>query len=118
MHYLKEQWPYLLRYLEDLVRRQGVERLVKFPPGVCPAANHPDVLRQLMIALVAIRVERTRQGLKLSRQTMSNWVLRAVEDHLLPVYEELHRQLVSTDGSFGAFMMGVEMSFFSQFSQA
>ena len=24
---------------------------------------------------------------------MSNWVLRA-EDHLLPVYEELHRQLV------------------------
>ena len=38
--------------------------------------------------------ERARQGLKLSRQTMSNWVLRAAEDHLLPVYEELHRQLV------------------------
>ncbi|NBI08908.1 hypothetical protein D1641_02575 [Colidextribacter sp. OB.20] len=25
---------------------------------------------------------------------MSNWVLRATEDYLLPVYEELHRQLV------------------------
>ena len=41
--------------------------------------------------------EWARQGLKLSRQTMSNWVLRAVEDHLLPVYEELHRQLVKRE---------------------
>ena len=38
-----------------------------------------------------------RQGLKLSRQTMSNWVLRAAEDHLLPVYEELHRQLMKRE---------------------
>ena len=28
---------------------------------------------------------------------MSNWVLRAEEDHLLPVYEELHRQLVKRE---------------------
>ena len=41
--------------------------------------------------------EWTRQGLKLSRQTMSNWVLRAAEDHLLPVYEELRRQLVKRE---------------------
>ena len=41
--------------------------------------------------------EWARQGLKLSRQTMSNWVLRATEDHLLPVYEELHRQLVKRE---------------------
>lgn len=41
--------------------------------------------------------EWARQGLKLSRQTMSNWVLRAAEDHLLPVYEELHRQLVQRE---------------------
>lgn len=41
--------------------------------------------------------EWARQGLKLSRQTMSNWVLRAMEDHLLPVYEELHRQLVKRE---------------------
>ena len=27
----------------------------------------------------------------------SNWVLRAAEDHLLPVYEELHRQLVKRE---------------------
>ena len=41
--------------------------------------------------------EWARQGLKLSRQTMSNWVLRAAEDHLLPVYEELHRRLVKRE---------------------
>ena len=28
---------------------------------------------------------------------MSNWVLRAAEDHLLSVYEELHRQLVKRE---------------------
>lgn len=38
-----------------------------------------------------------RQGVKLSRQTMSNWILRAAEDWLAPVYEELHRQLVGRD---------------------
>ena len=28
---------------------------------------------------------------------MSNWVLWAAEDHLLPVYEELHRRLVKRE---------------------
>lgn len=35
-----------------------------------------------------------RQGVKLSRQTMSNWMLRAAEDWLKPVYDVLHRRLV------------------------
>ena len=30
----------------------------------------------------------------MSRQTMSNWVLRVAEDWLKPVYEELHRRLL------------------------
>ena len=41
--------------------------------------------------------EWNRQGVKLSRQTMSNWILRAAEDWLKPVYEELHRKLVQGD---------------------
>jgi len=40
-----------------LLGRQGVQRLIKFPSGVRPAANHPDVFRQLVVALVAVRVE-------------------------------------------------------------
>lgn len=38
-----------------------------------------------------------RQGIRLSRQTMSNWLLKCAEDWLKPVYEELHRQLVNRE---------------------
>lgn len=31
--------------------------------------------------------EINRKGIHLSRQTMSNWILKAAEDHLTPVYE-------------------------------
>ena len=31
--------------------------------------------------------EMNRKGIKLSRQTMSNWILKATEDYLAPVYE-------------------------------
>ena len=38
--------------------------------------------------------EINRQGIQLSRQTMSNWILRATEDYLTPVYDRLHAELV------------------------
>lgn len=38
--------------------------------------------------------ELNRSGIQLSRQTMSNWILRASDDWLMPVYEEMHRRLV------------------------
>ena len=41
--------------------------------------------------------EWNRQGVKLSRQTMSNWILRAAEDWLKPVYGELHKRLIQQD---------------------
>ena len=41
--------------------------------------------------------ELNRQGISLSRQTMSNWVLRASETYLTPVYEQLCRELVKRD---------------------
>lgn len=34
--------------------------------------------------------EINRQGIQLSRQTMSNWILRATEDYLVPVYQRLY----------------------------
>lgn len=37
--------------------------------------------------------EFNRQGLKLSRQTMANWILQASDTWLRPVYDVLHRQL-------------------------
>ena len=41
--------------------------------------------------------EWSRAGVKLSRQTMSNWILRAAEDWLRPVYDQLHRELVGRE---------------------
>ena len=38
--------------------------------------------------------EMKRQGIPLSRQTMSNWILRAAADYLTPVYDALHRELL------------------------
>ena len=38
--------------------------------------------------------ELKRQRIPLSRQTMSNWILRAAADYLTPVYDALHRELL------------------------
>ena len=37
--------------------------------------------------------EFNRQGLKLSRQTMANWLLKASEKWLRPIYDALHEYL-------------------------
>ena len=42
--------------------------------------------------LYRLQQEFERQGLKLSRQTMSNWLLSASEDWLEPIYDALHAQ--------------------------
>ena len=41
--------------------------------------------------------EINRKGINLSRQTMSNWILKATEDYLTPVYEQLHKELITRD---------------------
>lgn len=41
--------------------------------------------------------ELNRQGIPLSRQTMSNWMLRASKDYLTPVYEQLHQELLKRE---------------------
>ena len=41
--------------------------------------------------------EINRQGIQLSRQTMSNWILRATEDYLVPVYQRLHEELLKRE---------------------
>ena len=41
--------------------------------------------------------EWNRKGLMLSRQTMSNWMIRSSKDWLEPVYDVLHQQLIQHD---------------------
>jgi transposase len=35
-----------------------------------------------------------RDGIRITRQTMANWMIRCCEDYLEPIYDELHRQLL------------------------
>lgn len=35
-----------------------------------------------------------RNGILLSRQTMSNWLLKCTDDYLMPIYDRLHERLV------------------------
>ena len=39
--------------------------------------------------------EINRKGIHMSRQTMSNWILKATEEYLVPVYKRLHRELLT-----------------------
>ncbi len=41
--------------------------------------------------------EWNRQGFMISRQTMSNWLIRCSDDWMAPVYHELHKQLLAHD---------------------
>ncbi len=41
--------------------------------------------------------ELKRQGIPLSRQTMSNWILKASQVYLKPVYEQLHKELLKRE---------------------
>lgn len=58
------------------------------------AIAHLAVQKYVMYSpLYRLEQEFERQGLKLSRQTMSNWLLKAAEDWLQPIYDVLHQQL-------------------------
>jgi hypothetical protein len=40
-----------------------------------------------------------REGSKLSRQTMSAWMIRTADDWLAPIYEELKKRLLARDAA-------------------
>ena len=74
------------------------ERLPSVIPGsfASPEAIAHIMVQKFVMASPLYRQEQewNRAGVQLSRQTMSNWVLRVAEDWLKPVYEELHRRLL------------------------
>jgi len=77
--------------------------IVKTPkePTVLPGSfASPEAIAHIMTQkfvmyspLYRQEQEMNRAGLKLSRQTMSNWILHASDDWLKPVYDKLHEQL-------------------------
>ena len=77
--------------------------LVKTPkePLLCPgsfvsASALAHIMTQKFVMyspLYRLEQEFNREGLKLSRQTMANWILQASDTWLRPIYDVLHRKL-------------------------
>lgn len=71
-------------------------------PSVIPGSYaSPEAIAHIMVQkfvmaspLYRQEQEWNRQGVQLSRQTMSNWLLRASDDWLKPIYDEMHRRLI------------------------
>ncbi len=62
------------------------------------AIAHIMVQKSVMCApIYRQEQEMKRMGISLSRQTMSNWILRASEEYLTPVYEQLHKELLTRE---------------------
>ena len=80
---------------------EAVIETTPMEPAVLPgsfaspsAIAHIAVQKYVMYSpLYRLEKEYERQGLKLSRQTMSNWLLSASENWLEPIYDVLHAQL-------------------------
>jgi len=81
-----------------------VVKAPKEPTVILGSFASPETIVHIMTQKFVMAVplyrqeqEWARQGLKPSRQTMSNWALHAAEHILTPVYDELHRQLVKRE---------------------
>ena len=62
------------------------------------AVAHIMVQKFVMYApLYRQEQEWNRAGVMISRQTMSNWMLRVAEDWLRPIYDQLHRRLLQRE---------------------
>ena len=73
----------------------------KEPPLIAGSYASPEAVAHIMVQkfmmyspLYRQEQEWNRAGVMISRQTMSNWILRVVEDWLRPVYEQLHQKLL------------------------
>ena len=81
-----------------------VVKTEKAPPVIPGSYASAEAIAQIMVQkfvmgspLYRQEQEWNRAGVMLSRQTISNWILRASEDWLEPIYKELHRRLVKEE---------------------
>lgn len=72
-----------------------------FLPGsfATPEAVAHIMTQKFVMGIPIYRQEQelNRRGIPLSRQTMSNWILKAAEGYLKPVYDRLHRELLTRE---------------------
>lgn len=100
---IREDWyyTYACQTCKNEAEHTPVVKAAKEPVVIPGSFASPEAIAQIMTQkfvmgspLYRQEQELERMGVHLSRQTMSNWILRAAEDWLKPVYECLHRELV------------------------
>jgi transposase len=81
-----------------IVKADMPEALIKGSMASPSSVAHIMAQKYVMCApLYRQEQEWKSHGLALSRQTMSNWVIKSTEDRLLPIYERLKAQLLTRD---------------------
>lgn len=75
-----------------------------YAPVIKGSFSSPEAIAHIMtqkfvmgVPLYRQEQEFKRNGILLSRQTMSNWLIKAAEDWLEPIYDALHETLCSHD---------------------
>ena len=81
-----------------------IRKAERLPALIPDSYASPEAVAHIMVQKFVMHVplyrqekEWNRAGVQLSRQTMSNWVLRVAEDWLRPIYDHLHRQLLQRE---------------------
>ncbi len=76
----------------------------KIPPVIPGSYASPEAIAHIMVQkfvmaspLYRQEQELNRSGIQLSRQTMSNWLLRVADDWMTPIYNEMRQRLVKED---------------------
>ena len=97
-------YTYACKVCEKETGDSGIVNTPKKPAVLPGSFASPEAIAHLMVQkfvmyspLYRQEQEWGRQGLRLSRQVMSHWLLRAAEDWLAPIYQELHRELLKRD---------------------
>lgn len=104
---------FIREYARDIYSCRRCERentkvgIVKAPipePVIKGSAASASAIANIMIQKYAMGVPLYRQesswlneGLSLSRQTMSNWLIKSASDWLLPLYEEMRTKMLKED---------------------
>jgi len=78
-----------------IVKAKADPPLIKGSIASAEAVAHIMTQKFVMgVPLYRQEQEWNRNGIPLSRQTMSNWLLRCTEEYLCPIYDRLHEQLL------------------------
>lgn len=95
---------YSCRHCEQHAERVPIAKAIMPEPVIKGSFASPEAAAHIMtqkfvmgVPLYRQEQEWERQGILLSRQTMSNWLLKCSEDWLVPIYRALRERLIRHD---------------------